>query len=1700
MTWGAGTGGDEVFDLTDGEGVTWRYHAFKTVGSDTFTVTAAGNFEHLIVAGGAGGGRGANTTTSPGISGGGGGGAGGALIGTVNLEPDSFTVVVGAGGAGATATSAKGVSGGNSSVFSLTALGGGGAGSYTTSLSAGAASGVSGGSGGGAGRGGTNFSGSGTAGQGFDGGNGTGGNNGNVQQGGGGGGADDFGGWANYKAGGGDGGNGIEWPRGSGNYYAGGGGGAGSAADSFAGRFGAGGLGGGGRSFSDGVPPVAGAANTGGGGGGGSSAAAAGGSGIVIIRYAIVGGPVTPDPRFVRARGGQVFDEEENGVTWRYHKFTRHANNTFIVENAPEDTTVEVLVVGGGGGGAKRRFGGGGGGGAGGFVAGTETLVPGTYTAFVGLGGRGGTNNVGAPAPAGTNSSIFSFDAVGGGGGGAPGQALGSGDGGSGGSGGGAGRGSRSPGSGTINQGNNGGLGDGTGSVVAASRGGGGGGATQVGENSITTAGLSRGGNGGDGAEWPSGSDEYYAGGGGAGGQTSDISAGRTAVGGLGGGGDAETATEGPQDGAPNTGGGGGAGGTVGGNGANGVVIVRYIVPDLDPVPATVTTGTATEITKTSAKLSGTLVDDGGETATFGIAVGLAADSDTVFFISDPLGTEPGTYDVTVDGLTAGTTYFFQAFALSTAGPAFGDWEQFTTDAGAPPTVFNAGVNFGGTAAEFAGLVTDEGESIVTDRGIVYGPLPNPVIGQEDVVKLESGSGPGGFTVNVTGLDPETTYNWRAYATNLTAGTSYADSESFTTLVAQPPAGLDFDIPTVPEDTIFMLGSLSFDTDPEQTFAYTWQMSPQTSEPFTPGTTITVIVDGNEAATVELIGQDNVAKTAALLIQPRPNWFGTATFSFRVSNGFEFSDWAQATFTVTPVPDPPGAVVGNFPNFDEDDTAQFDLTWPDVDDLPAGTLVAADGYFIQMRPTAGGAWRWLTEGSPTARLTNVVVRILNYSTTELRATMRVEPDANYNGPYGAQVRVAKQLEDGSYLFGPSRNLSATIASVPDAPTRPQPNRMPTAKVGQTVLGTFTTFDPDLEDTSWTFEISAPGAGVYGTSLVIPGVGSLAVVDEDLTDQRAQVRLNQTDKFVGPLTYALWNFNSNSLTATVSLGATGTSIVNGSLSALTTGDLGYLTAPALITNPASGATDATTAISANSYFEFTATLPPGINWTSLTFKAARGGASTPRGYAVRTSADGYATTLKTEDIPTQRTTFTDFEVPLAGLPTSAPVTFRIYVYSPGTFASVEFDDITITGTVAAELPRYEFDLRVTDSSGLVSPTQRVIGLITLPTATVFLQKVTRNSPAVITPLTPLVEVFQLNVTDSLDGVGGADVTVSTDEVRRRAAQLGITAAELLEPGTVELVVAIGTQIVFTGPVGEVEWSAIADRITITARGLLAYLEERRIGTGTTSFVGEDISDIMFTLIDDAQQQTAGDYSFTDNSTAAGTNLTVEFERRTRILEALRNLSRADGAPDFWIDPERRFNAEQARGQDRRNLIRITPGMMENATWTNRDEQLATVVTVIGGEDGMGGFFEATAVTTDTAALARYGRRELLLDRPELTSNQQCQDYAARVVEEQARRSETIRADIIVTPNRPFSIRDLEVGDIVTVDLRAPDLGQVIGAYRIVNRRLNLVSETADSYRVRLDLVPAPFVNSALVKVKARHNASIVERLAQESQQQ
>ena len=249
----------------------YRIHTFTTSG--TFTVTNAGDIEYLIVAGGGGGG----SNSSYSATGAGGGGGGGLSTGSIAINAQTYSVIIGAGGSGKVGYG-NGSPGGDSSAFTITTIGGG----FGAGVSA---AGGSGGSGGGASNASANSGGSGVPGQGNSGGAGFSGNGG-----GGGGGASAAGGFGDNGIGGtGGAGSSNSFRTGLAENYSGGGGGGGGTGGTGGG--GGSGIGGQGGSTATSSNSTNGTPNTGGGGGGGSYGASAyggnGGSGIVIVRYPI---------------------------------------------------------------------------------------------------------------------------------------------------------------------------------------------------------------------------------------------------------------------------------------------------------------------------------------------------------------------------------------------------------------------------------------------------------------------------------------------------------------------------------------------------------------------------------------------------------------------------------------------------------------------------------------------------------------------------------------------------------------------------------------------------------------------------------------------------------------------------------------------------------------------------------------------------------------------------------------------------------------------------------------------------------------------------------------------------------------------------------------------------------------------------------------------------------------------------------------------------------------------------------------------------------------------------------------------------------------------------------------------------------------------------------------------------------------------
>lgn len=140
-----------------------------------------------------------------------------------------------------------------------------------------------------------------------------------------------------------------------------------------------------------------------------------------------------------------------------------------------------------------------------------------------------------------------------------------------------------------------------------------------------------------------------------------------------------------------------------------------------------------------------------------------------------------GSYEFRNQGLLPGFTYYFRAFAVTTAGIGYGALMQFQTPAAGTPSfpvlVTRDAQNVNHQSAVLLGEVISDGNLPLQSRGFCYSNSPNPSLSNNTVIM---GSSVGVYSTILNGLTNSDTFYYKAYATN-SLGTSYGDEKLFIT-------------------------------------------------------------------------------------------------------------------------------------------------------------------------------------------------------------------------------------------------------------------------------------------------------------------------------------------------------------------------------------------------------------------------------------------------------------------------------------------------------------------------------------------------------------------------------------------------------------------------------------------------------------------------------------------------------------------------------------------------------------------------------------------------------------------------------------------------------------------------------------------------------------------------------------------------------
>lgn len=141
-------------------------------------------------------------------------------------------------------------------------------------------------------------------------------------------------------------------------------------------------------------------------------------------------------------------------------------------------------------------------------------------------------------------------------------------------------------------------------------------------------------------------------------------------------------------------------------------------------------------------------------------------------------GSGAGTFATSVNELTAATTYFIRAYAMTSAEVVYGNEITFQTLAPVAASVTTQAVSYQSDGSLLAvGEVNSDGGAAVTGRGVCWATSAGPTTAGN---KLVIGSGTGSFQGFITGLGLKTTYYIRAFAVN-SSGTAYGNEVQITT-------------------------------------------------------------------------------------------------------------------------------------------------------------------------------------------------------------------------------------------------------------------------------------------------------------------------------------------------------------------------------------------------------------------------------------------------------------------------------------------------------------------------------------------------------------------------------------------------------------------------------------------------------------------------------------------------------------------------------------------------------------------------------------------------------------------------------------------------------------------------------------------------------------------------------------------------------
>lgn len=186
---------------------------------------------------------------------------------------------------------------------------------------------------------------------------------------------------------------------------------------------------------------------------------------------------------------------------------------------------------------------------------------------------------------------------------------------------------------------------------------------------------------------------------------------------------------------------------------------IPFTTKSMAPV---VSTQAVSNITSSSAKLSGSITSTGGSTIT---EAGFKYQEEGDYsWQSVQVQVTSGSFSYQLTDLDPGKKYYVKAYAMNSQGTGEGSIVNFTTTSGLPQVSTVSSSNVSSQSATVTGKITSDGGFSITECGVCYSSTNSkPTISDNHVSTIAQS---GQFNCNLTGLTPSTKYYARAYAKN----------------------------------------------------------------------------------------------------------------------------------------------------------------------------------------------------------------------------------------------------------------------------------------------------------------------------------------------------------------------------------------------------------------------------------------------------------------------------------------------------------------------------------------------------------------------------------------------------------------------------------------------------------------------------------------------------------------------------------------------------------------------------------------------------------------------------------------------------------------------------------------------------------------------------------------------------------------------